>query len=420
MTRTVRLLMASAALGLGVPAMITAVATPAAAFQKKEKAPKAPKLKPEFAKPISEAQKLIQAQDFKGALAQTAAAAAAQPERSPYEEFVLRETELQAYNGLKDFEALGRVIEASLATGQLPADQVPARQRIIGQLALQAKNWPKAIQFLSAYTAGNPQDLEMRYALAQGYYFSKDAANTKATVDSLIASARAAGTPVKEEWLQLPLRLAVESQDRGRVITALKDIIAVQSTPAYWRDLLNQVQAQKLTDKANLGLIRLKDAAGVGMEANDMLEIGELALRLGLPGEARAYLEKGMNANLFTANSRKYASDALTQARAQAATDEKSLPVQEKATAANKSGQPDAAVGIAYLSYGNAAKAVELISRGIAKGGVRDLDDAYLNLGIAKSRTGDVAGAREAFAAVKTNPQMAQIAGLWQLHLKAK
>jgi hypothetical protein len=416
--RSARAVIATALLSVAIPAALMPIQ--AMAFQKKEKPAKAPKLNPAFAKPISEAQKLLQAQKFQEALTQLAAAEAAQPIRSPYEEYVLRETQVQAYNSLKDFPNLGKAIEASLATGQMPADQVPARQRIVGQLALQSKDWPKAIQFLSAYTAANPADLESRYALAQGYYFAKDPANTKATISSLIGSAKAAGQPIKEEWLQLPLRLAVESQNRATVITALTDIVTIVPKPAYWRDLLNQVQAQKLSDRANLNLIRLKDATNVGMDGNDYLEVAEVALRLGLPGEARTYLQRGMTTNAFASNSKKYATDALTQASSQAATDEKSLPASEKSTAAAKLGQPDVAVGLGYLSYNNTAKAIELLERGIAKGGVRDLEDAQLNLGIAKFRAGDSAGALAALGNVKANPQLAQIANLWQIHIKSK
>lgn len=419
MTRFTRLALSAALLAIAVPATLVTGALPAAA-QDRDKKAKPPKLKPEFQKPMAEAQKLAEAKDFQGALAKTQEVEASVPNRTPYEEFLLRETQVQIYNGLKDMPNLGKAIEASLATGQMPAEQVPKREKIVGQLALQNKEWAKASTFLGRYAASAPTDFEARYALAQSYYFAKDQANTTATIKALINDARAAGQPLQPEWLQLPLRMAVDSQNRGQVITALMDIIAVSPTPAYWRDLLNQVQAQKLSDKANLNVIRLKEPTGAQMQDSDYLEIGELAMRLGLPGEARSNLEKGLSVAKFTPSARKYANDALTQARGLAATDEKSLAAQEKSAAAAKTGQADVAVGLAYMSYGNNAKAIELIERGIGKGGVRDMDDANISLGIAKYRNGDLAGAITAFDKVRTNPQMAQVASLWSLHAKTK
>ena len=54
----------------------------------------------------------------------------------------------------------------------------------------------------------------------------------------------------------------------------------------------------------------------------------------------------------------------------------------EKAT----QGQADVALGQAYLSYGMYDEAIDALQRGIKKGGVTDVDEAQISLGIAYLR----------------------------------
>ena len=78
-------------------------------------------------------------------------------------------------------------------------------------------------------------------------------------------------------------------------------------------------------------------------------------------------------------------------------------------------GDNDVKLGAAYLSYGDPAKAIEAIQRGIAKGGVKNPDDAALLLGIAQLRAGNKPEAAKAFQTVSKDPTMTRIAKLWLL-----
>ncbi len=82
-------------------------------------------------------------------------------------------------------------------------------------------------------------------------------------------------------------------------------------------------------------------------------------------------------------------------------------------------------VGAQYLGFGDAAKAAQLIQKGIAKGGIgkadpateaQKNDEANILLGIAHLRNNNKAEAAKAFRAVKRDPTMARIAKLWLLN----
>jgi hypothetical protein len=70
-------------------------------------------------------------------------------------------------------------------------------------------------------------------------------------------------------------------------------------------------------------------------------------------------------------------------------------------------------LGAAYLSYGQNDKAIEALTRGIGKGGVKNPDEAGLLLGIAYLRSNNKPEAIKAFQTVKQTPAMTRIARMW-------
>jgi hypothetical protein len=81
-------------------------------------------------------------------------------------------------------------------------------------------------------------------------------------------------------------------------------------------------------------------------------------------------------------------------------------------------------VGAQYLSFGENAKAVDALQRGIAKGSIAKgdpkekerIDEAALLLGMANLRNNNKTEAAKAFRAVKGDPTMVRIAKLWLLN----
>jgi hypothetical protein len=71
-------------------------------------------------------------------------------------------------------------------------------------------------------------------------------------------------------------------------------------------------------------------------------------------------------------------------------------------------------LGKLYFSTGDYAKAADAIQKGVAKGGVTDVDDANTLLGIALARAAKPQEAVAAFQAIK-DPRLAELGRLWQL-----
>jgi tetratricopeptide (TPR) repeat protein len=66
-----------------------------------------------------------------------------------------------------------------------------------------------------------------------------------------------------------------------------------------------------------------------------------------------------------------------------------------------------------YSGLGQHDKAIALIQKGIARGDLRNPEDAKLHLGIAYLRAGNKAKAAEAFRSVKGTDGTADLARLW-------
>jgi len=85
---------------------------------------------------------------------------------------------------------------------------------------------------------------------------------------------------------------------------------------------------------------------------------------------------------------------------------------------ADASGDALVAVGAAYLSYGQPDMAAQLLSQGIAKGGLKSPEQATLLLGIAQLRSHNSAEAHGTFdkVASSSNEGYAQLGKFWVLY----
>jgi len=144
--------------------------------------------------------------------------------------------------------------------------------------------------------------------------------------------------------------------------------------------------------------------------------MGSTLVNGGYPNEAKQVLERGMASNLLQGDSKARAQADLERARTGSTADAKDLGTAAAQLAAAKTGMQMVAIGKLYFSAGDYANAVDAIQKGLAKGGVTDIDDANMLAGIANSRLGKLAEARTAFDAVKA-PGLADIARLWKLKL---
>jgi len=383
-------------------------------------AQKAPTVSPKVGKPLQDAQALGKQKKFKEAIAKAQEAVAVSG-KTPYETYMTNEILGGLYIQTQDYGNAAKVLEASLATGQMSPEEQTQRLKMLIQVYYSNKSYPKTVEVANQYLKQVPNDVDTMVLVSQSYYLQKDFKKSSDALRSLVKAADAAGKPVKEDWLQLLMSSEYEQQNSAGVQQTLEQLVNRYNKPNYWKDLisLNERNLKGGTTKTSLDLYVVKFNSGIVTSAAEYTEMTELSLQEGLPGLAKKVMEKGMAAGVLGQGAAKEREGRLlTMSTTQADADMKAL--EKGVTEARKLKTGDALVkfGEAYWSYGQNDQAIALIEEGIAKG-VQNADDAKLRLGIAYISAGKRPQALEAFKGITPASISAQLATLWRLHKNA-
>jgi tetratricopeptide (TPR) repeat protein len=111
----------------------------------------------------------------------------------------------------------------------------------------------------------------------------------------------------------------------------------------------------------------------------------------------------------------------LNSLKERADADQKNLPQLEAEAARSSSGNVDVRLGEVYFGFGDYEHAITAIQRGLEKGQVTHLDDAYVYLGLAEEHVNNIVEARRAFAKLKEVPGISpRVLRLWELYAETR
>lgn len=397
---------ACAALALGA---IGAGADVALAQDKKPTVSKA------VAKPLKAAQDAMNAKKYPEALAKLREVEGVGG-KSAYDNYVTNELLYFVHAKLGNEAEATRALEANLGSEFLAQSDVPPRVRALAQLNYKQKNYAKAIEYGNRAMKGGYADSDMITLVAQAHYLTGDNKGTRRVLENVVEDQEKRGQTPSQNHLQLILSSCLKLEDDACTTQSLERLVQHYPKPEYWQNLTYALfKDETNNDRQMLHVYRLANDVDVLKRGSDYMEMAQLAIEQGSPGEAQSILEKGLAKNAFpeTADAAR-AKRLLESAKKQAAADLAALPKIQKDA---KTGEAKVRLGQAYLSYGQNDKAAALIGEGIAAGGVKNLDEANLLYGIALYKAGKKAEAVKAFKAVQTDPKYARLGKLWSLHV---
>lgn len=413
MTR-VKTIAIAISLALGTLSAATTVLLPEV-VQAAEKEPAKPKMSKAVGEPLKKAQEAMNAKQFDVALAEIKKAQAVE-KRTPDEDYQIDEFLGYVLVQQKNYGEAATVYERIINSGKMPPEQLSDRTKAVAQMYFQVKEYKKAAEWAKKWLDSNPPNEDMGVLLAQSYYLLDDNKNAAATMTTVVDNMEKAGQTPKENYYQIILSSAVKADDKPAIDSALKRIVRFYPKPNYWDNLLDSYRRKQNSDRVTFGFYRLMNDVGVLKEKGDYMEMAHLANEMGLPGEGQVIMEKGMQAGVLKTDD-KVEQDRInrlaTAVKKAADADRPSLAQQAKEAEKAAQGQRDVGVGEAYLSYGQLDEAIASMERGIKKGGVTDVDEAQISLGIAYLKKGDKEKAREAFKAVKPGSKWSDLADLW-------
>ena len=409
--RTVRALTLGISLALG-SGLATATLLPTLAVA----ADAAPSIGPKVGKPMKAAQDAMKAKNWAEALAKVKEAQAIEG-KSAFEEYQINEFLGFILINQKDYTGAAAAFEKNITSGQVPAAELNNKLKTVAQLTFQTKQYPKAIDYTSRYLKAVPGEPDMQMLLAQGYYLQKNYKSaSEAALPAIVASERAGKKP-DENWLLLMMRSNYELNDNAGIQTSLEKLVRHYPKPDYWDGLLSTMaKTGERNDRLTLGIYRLRLETGTLKRADDYIEMGQLAIDAGVPGEAQQVVEAGFANKLLDVPESKARNERLlASAKKLAEADKATIANEAKAAQTAPTGQADVGVGQAFLSYGQYDQAIEALDRGIKKGSVKLPEEAQISLGIAYLKKGQKAQAQSAFKAVAGDSPWARLAGLWAL-----
>ncbi len=308
-------------------------------------------------------------------------------------------------------------LEKALATGAASAEEKGQYTRTLFGIAASTNQFQKTIDYgkeMSDAGSATPNDLAI---IAQSYFQLKDCKSAGAWVDKAVSGSRKAGEAPKENLFLFKLQCASDASDNAAMIPVLIDLIRLNNKSTYWNTLLRIERQDERDDHNTLMLYRVMYDTNAMTVGSDYIEMSQLLGDAALPAEAQAVLEKAMSGGLIADNQKERTNRLLTSFKNRAEADKKGLAALDAEAAKNPAGELDVKLGEVYFGTGDYQAAVTAVNRGIGKGLVKHLDEAFVYLGRAQVALKNTADAKKAFNGLKNVPNSSpRVLKLWDLY----
>lgn len=340
------------------------------------------------------------------------------PGRTPADAFVANQFLAVAYNRQGNKVGILTALQGQLDSGYPDAAEQARLNNVMLRTAYELKDYAKAAEYGNRLVQSGAANAEA-YGLTGDSLFQqgKHAEAVKFLGDHVAEQERAGQVP-RERTLNTLFSAQEKVGDKTGVTQTLEKLVTSYPKPDYWNLLLfSMARDPALTDRQLLQVYRLKLTTQTMTRCGDYVEMADMASKTGIRGEGQKVLELGLASQPCAAKADQDRLQSLLTAATKAATeDQAQLGKLETEAKAAKTGELDVVVGSSLAGYGQYPRAVEVLSRGIGKGGVKNLPEAQIALGMAQLRAGMKAEATATFKAIKADDAYTQrVARLWVL-----
>lgn len=369
-----------------------------------------PKVSREAAKAIGELQKAVNENNTAAIPAALAAAQAAA--KTADDRYAISILQLKAAATAKDNAGIAAAIEAMLASGAVTQEEKLPLYINLAQTYSAMKANDRAVQAYQQVLQLNPNSVEAIAGVAEAKIAQGQTAEGIALLQKGIALQSSGGAKAPEAWFKRALQIAYKAKLPASMELSRQWVAAYPTAEAWQNALAIYQNLAQLDDSQTLDLLRLKRAAKA-LTAGDYFNYGDIAVRKGFSGEAKAVLDEGFAANLIKRNDPSF-SQLYSLASARTKGDRESLPA---APVAGATARQTLNIGDAYFGYGDYAKAVEFYRAALGRQGA-DPNLINLHIGMALALQGDKAGASAALNSA--GGAQAELAKYWLLYASTR
>jgi hypothetical protein len=343
-------------------------------------------MRAEVGKPLQQASELLKAGKARDALAK-ANEANAVGGKTPTEQLMIDRMRGAAAQRAGDHATAIAAFES--VYGRVSGAEQAQVAESIAFAYSQQRNNAKATEWVGKARAagGNSASLNQLAAYLQGS--SGDYSQIFKDAQAQVAAAEKDGRRPGEDDLLRLADAARRLNNNGVYSSTLEKLVLYYAKKDYWTAHLASIQRKPgFADRLALDVGRLKLAQGLVAKTDDYMELAQLALQAGFPVEAKAIVDKGYASGALGTGDQAARHQRLKDLVLKSQSESAAAIAQNAAEAATqKDGNDLVKVGTVYASMGQADKAIELIEKGIAKGGLKRPDDAKLRLALAMAQS---------------------------------
>ncbi len=378
-------------------------------------------LRPEVGKPLQAAQDLIKAQKFKEALAKVRDADAVSG-KNAQESFTIERMRLAAASGAGDLNTATASLDALDKSGKLAQPEKLRYLESLAGSAYRAQDYAKTNQLGQRYYKEGGNSASVRTLLVQAQYLSGDYAGAAKALTSEVQASEKAGGPPSEASLKLLLSTASKLNDTDKYVYTVEKLLTYYPKKEYWGDLLSRLQRKpNFSEKFALDTYRLALATGSLRNANDYIEMAQLAAQAGYPAEGKQVLDKGYASGVLGSGPGAERQQRLRDLLTKRSTEDKAAqPGVEAQAIAAADGNALVKLGFNLALSGESAKGLSLMQQGLSKGGLAAAEASKLRYGIAQVLSGNTSQAHATFRTVTGTDGAAELARLWSLFARSK
>ena len=373
-------------------------------------------VRPEIGKPLQAASALLKSNKFKDALAKIREVDSV-PNKTANETYLIESMRGSAASGAGDNDTIIKSFESVIASGKAPA---ATQLKVIEALAgahYRARDYAATNKWATRYLRDGGGNSQIRTLLIQSYFQSGDFANSaKESLIDIQADEKAGRTP-SEEKLQLLANSYLRQKNSNGYIATIEKLLNYYPKKSLWADVISRLQRKSgFSDRLALDVYRLQLATGNLTATNDYMEMSQLALQAGFPGEAKKVVDEGYANGALgkgTDVDRQKRLRDLVEKRV--AENQKVITGSADEAAGNAAKDGNALVNLGYnlFTSGQVAKGISLMESGIKKGELKRPDDAKLRLGTALIQSGQKAKGAQVLKSVQGTDGAHDLANLW-------
>jgi tetratricopeptide (TPR) repeat protein len=318
----------------------------------------------------------------------------------------------------EDYTAALQAYENVIKQPNIPLAMEINTRFTVAQLYFVQERWQDGINALNQWFEMTANPNTTAYVLlAQGYYQLQDYDRALSNIEYAINDYEEKGRLPKEQWYNLARFLYTEKGMTDKATDTIRDLITFYPKKQYWVQL-SFMYSEQNEEKKQLATMDTAYVQNMLEKDGEFRNMASLFLNAEVPWKAAKVLQEGFEEEIVEDNSKNW--ELLAGALRQAQEIDKAIPAMEKAAQLSDDGDLYARLGNIYLDAEQHQKAVDAITKGLERGGVKRPDNARLVLGMAYFNLDQYEKARDAFRAAGRDERSKKYATQWIAYMNSE